>query len=112
PAATEAMPPVVLPPIGELNPDAVARGAVLYSRYCAQCHGGGGISSGVLPDLRSSPYLQKSGLFRLPPLEGALAQRGMPSFKDHLNADDIEAIRSYLIDMARVTLPGATVLPR
>ena len=36
----------------------------------------------------------------------------MPSFKDHLNADDIEAIRSYLIDMARVTLPGATVLPR
>ncbi len=112
PAATEAVPPVVLPPAGALSPDAVARGAVLYSRYCAQCHGGGGISSGVLPDLRSSPYLQKSELFRLPALEGALAQRGMPSFKAYLKADDIEAVRSYLIDMGRATLPGAQVLPR
>ena len=60
----------------------------------------------------AAPYLQKAGLLRRAPVEGAVAQRGMPSFKDHLNADDIEAIRSYLIDMARVTLPGATVLPR
>ena len=107
PAATESPRPVVLPPAGVLSPDAVARGATQYSRYCAQCHGGGGISAGVLPDLRSSPYLQKAELFRLPPLEGALAQRGMPSFKAYLNAHDIEAIRSYLIGMGRATLPGA-----
>lgn len=107
PAATESPRPVVLPPAGVLSPDAVARGATQYSRYCAQCHGGGGISAGVLPDLRSSPYLQKAELFRLPPLEGALAQRGMLSFKAYLNAHDIEAIRSYLIGMGRATLPGA-----
>ena len=107
PAATEASRPVVLPPAGTLRPGAVARGATLYSRYCAQCHRGGGISAGVLPDLRSSPYLQKAELFRLPPLEGALAQRGMPSFIAYLKADDIEAIRNYLIGMGRATLSGA-----
>ena len=109
PLATETARPVVLPPAGALNQGAVARGATLYARYCAQCHGGGGISAGVLPDLRSSPYLQKAELFRLPPLEGALAQRGMPSFKTYLKADDIEAVRSYLIGMGRATLTGAVV---
>ena len=107
PVATEVAPAVVLPPAGELNLDAVARGAVQYSRYCAQCHGGGGISAGVLPDLRSSPYLQSAELFRLPPLEGAFKDRGMPSFSAYLKAQDIEAIRSYLIGMGRATLPGA-----
>lgn len=107
PAATEAMRPVVLPPEGELNPEAVARGGAQFARYCAQCHGGGGVSAGVLPDLRSSPYLQSANLFRLPPLEGTLTKRGMPDFNAYLKADDIEDIRSYLIGMGRATLPGA-----
>ena len=67
----------------------------------------GGVSAGVLPDLRSSPYLQSATLFRLPPLEGILKKRGMPDFSAYLKADDIDAIRSYLIAMSRATLPGA-----
>ena len=81
----------------------------MYARYCAQCHGGGGISAGVLPDLRSSPYLQNADLFRLPPLKGSLLQRGMPRFSTYLKEGDIEAVRSYLTQMGRATLPGAEV---
>ena len=104
PAATETSRAVVLPPAGELNAQAVSRGAGTYARYCAVCHGGAGISAGVLPDLRSSPYLQSAALFRVPPLKAALASRGMPGFAQWLGETEIEDIRSYLIAMSRATL--------
>lgn len=106
PAATESPRPVVPPPEGEVKLEAVARGAAQFARYCAQCHGGGGVSAGVLPDLRSSPYLQSAALFRVPPLQGALKARGMPDFGAFVSEGDIDAIRSYLIAMGRATLPG------
>ena len=109
PAATEPARAVVPPPAGALDAAAVARGAAQFARYCAQCHGGGGVATGVLPDLRSSPYLQSAALFRVPPLQGALRESGMPDFSAHLHSEDVEAIRSYLIAMARATLPAAPV---
>lgn len=36
----------------------------------------------------------------------------MPSFSAYLNDNDVEAIRNYLIDMGRATLPGAPAAER
>lgn len=114
PAQPAPSPPSALPaaggdgaaaPAGEdARAAAVMRGGALYARYCAQCHGGGGISAGVLPDLRRSPYLADAALFRGPPLEGVLAARGMPRLAPWLDAADVEAVRQYVIAMAGVTI--------
>lgn len=75
----------------------IARGGDLFARNCAVCHGiaalGGG---GVLPDLRSSSPATFNSYQKII-LDGTLANEGMPSFKHSLNAEDVEAIRAYVI---------------
>lgn len=75
----------------------IARGGDLFARNCAVCHGiaalGGG---GVLPDLRSSSAATFNSYQKII-LDGTLANEGMPSFKHSLNAEDVEAIRAYVI---------------
>ena len=94
-AATQPTPPAAI----ELNASAetLAKGGDLFARNCAVCHGiaafGGG---GVLPDLRySSPATFTS--FQKIVLDGALINEGMPSFKHSMNAEDVQAIRAYVI---------------
>ena len=93
-----AQPPAA-PAAMELNASAemLAKGSDLFARNCAVCHGiaafGGG---GVLPDLRySTPATFTS--FQKIVLDGALINEGMPSFKHSMTADDVEAIRAYVI---------------
>jgi quinohemoprotein ethanol dehydrogenase len=77
--------------------EVIGKGGDLFARNCAVCHGlaalGGG---GVLPDLRySSPTTFNS--YTKIVLDGALASEGMPTFKNSLKAEDVEAIKAYVI---------------
>jgi quinohemoprotein ethanol dehydrogenase len=74
----------------------VTRGNQTFHHYCAVCHGVGVVSGGVLPDLRKS----NPGIYDILDkivLEGALANNGMPRFDAWLHADDVAAIRAYLL---------------
>ena len=97
------LPPIPETPLLPLNPPPLKateaqleHGYHLYSVRCAICHGGSGVSGGVLPDLRYSPLLASDGFFAVV-LDGALKDRGMAAWGRMLSHDDADAIRSYLI---------------
>ena len=85
------------PIASDLTPELVARGQGLFAQFCAVCHGLGAVGGGgVLPTLP----LSKPAVFEMYSdivLDGALASRGMPSFKKWITADDLAAIRAYVI---------------
>jgi quinohemoprotein ethanol dehydrogenase len=94
PAPPEA--PQVLNPPRDFGDAAMhARGQDLYQRNCTGCHEGGRIFSGF-PDLNYTVALNAPDLFKSIVVDGALAENGMISFKNSLNVDDAEAIRSFL----------------
>jgi alcohol dehydrogenase (cytochrome c)/quinohemoprotein ethanol dehydrogenase len=74
----------------------VERGSMIYGRYCLVCHSGGYDA----PVLRTSPMLHDGEMMKAIVLGGALSHKGMVSFSRALNADDVEAIRQYLIKRA------------
>jgi quinohemoprotein ethanol dehydrogenase len=80
----------------ELDAELVKRGSLTYHRWCMPCHGAGAVGGGVLPDLRRSdaPIYEALGAVVL---EGARAGAGMPRFDAWLGADDVTAIRAYLL---------------
>ena len=94
--------PTRTPPADDGDAAAIERGGRLYAHYCMQCHGAGAVAGGGMQDLRYSPYLDEVALFRRPPLEGLLTQRGMPDFSTSLQVADVDAIRAYVIRMAHV----------
>ena len=77
--------------------ETVAVGANLFAQHCAVCHGvaalGGG---GVLPDLKYSSAATLNSLQKIV-LDGALLGDGMPSFKQSLKSEDVDAIRAFII---------------
>ncbi len=86
--------PVEAPPPRLGDAASVARGEVLYSRYCSRCHSFG---RGLLPDLRNLPEGIHS-IFADIVLRGVLQAKGMARWDDVLSADDVTAIHAYLID--------------
>lgn len=86
--------PVETPPRRLGDAATVARGELLYSRYCSRCHSFG---RGLLPDLRNLPAGIHS-IFADIVLRGTLQARGMARWDDVLSADDVAAIHAYLID--------------
>jgi PQQ-dependent dehydrogenase (methanol/ethanol family) len=85
---------IPLPPPSPSNeafsPAQVAQGAAAYGARCAVCHGGY-----ILPDLRRSATIGDAAAFRSIVLGGALAERGMASFRDYLTEEQVEAIRAW-----------------
>ncbi len=81
--------------------DVVAKGAVLYGNTCSVCHGGGVLSSGVLPDLRRSPALADKKMWQAIVHDGALKDNGMVGFGKWMSPDDIEAVRGYVAGRSR-----------
>ncbi len=80
----------------DLDPEMVARGGATYHEWCLVCHGAGAVGGGVLPDLRKSA----PEIYAMLPeivLRGAFEKNGMPRFERWLDADDVEAIRAYLL---------------
>jgi quinohemoprotein ethanol dehydrogenase len=93
PPATPAWPaPAVLPT--HATQAQLQDGKLLYLMNCAVCHGGEVISGGAYPDLRHMSLATYNAFGFV--LGGALSSAGMPSFKDRLTADQIEAIRQYI----------------
>jgi PQQ-dependent dehydrogenase (methanol/ethanol family) len=80
----------------------VADGSRLYAANCGVCHGAAAIAVGIVPDLRSSPYLSDDGYFDIV-LNGSLKERGMVSFAPMINREQAAAIRSYVISQAHDT---------
>lgn len=101
PAAATAAPAVAEPePPAEIefaaSPEVIAAGAASYTQYCSVCHGANAVSGGVLPDLRYSPEAAMDAMEDIV-LRGTRAAQGMPAFAQVLSAEDVEAIRVYLL---------------
>jgi len=94
PPFKEAALPALPPRTG--SPQAIARGEVLYNRYCARCHVFG---RGLLPDLRRTAPALSPAFYEIV-LHGADQANGMGRFDDELTRAQVEAIQAYLIDQA------------
>jgi quinohemoprotein ethanol dehydrogenase len=89
--------PLPQPPEPEPDAAAVARGEVLYNRYCGRCHLFG---RGLLPDLRRmSPATH--AIFPDIVLRGAYVSKGMARWDDVLTLADAAAIHDYIVSQAR-----------
>ncbi len=95
PPAPPEVPQVLNPPPDFGDAAMHARGQDLYQRNCTGCHEGGRIFSGF-PDLNYTVALNAPDLFKGIVVDGALAENGMISFKNSLQPEDAEAIRSFL----------------
>ena len=95
-----AAPPVIVKDVWPAS--VVASGAVLYGNTCSVCHGGGVLSSGVLPDLRRSTALADKAAWQNIVHDGALKDNGMVGFSKWMTPNDIEAVRAYVADRARL----------
>jgi PQQ-dependent dehydrogenase (methanol/ethanol family) len=91
-------PPDVAPAAG------IESGKAIYHTYCGTCHGDSAVSTGVLPDLRYSPYLADAEDFARIVREGEFEERGMINFSAELSADDVARIRAYVIRRAHESL--------
>lgn len=87
------------PPAHTADAETVTLGKLLYHQYCSRCHGDGGISAGVLPDLR---YMDTAthALWDAIVLGGSLFDKGMPGFAAHLEKAETDAIHAYVIKRA------------
>jgi quinohemoprotein ethanol dehydrogenase len=74
----------------------VDRGAQVYGRWCAMCHGVNVASGGTIADLR---YAAPATLANLQKIvrEGAYNAQGMPSFTEWVTAEDVDAIRAFIL---------------
>lgn len=93
-------PPTLDPPENFGTEELLAEGESHYTEYCASCHGNSGRVSSLFPDLRYAAALNTSALFEAIVLDGILESNGMVAFREHLNADESEAIRAYVVSLA------------
>jgi quinohemoprotein ethanol dehydrogenase len=91
-----AVPAIPQPPAVEAPVEVVDAGELLYLRNCVVCHGAGVVSGGVLPDLRHSGR-EVFAAYQDIVLRGALEGQGMPRVDDRLQAEDVEAIKAFIL---------------
>ena len=76
--------------------ETLAEGARQYDNVCRTCHGFNVVSGGMMPDLRyMSPETQRD--FDAIVLGGLRAEKGMASFADKLNKEQVDAIYAYIV---------------
>lgn len=79
----------------------VAQGRTLYDNFCAVCHGGNGVSAGLVPDLRyriSDIYPAWDAIV----IQGGLRSNGMPAWNEYMSEEESEAIRDYIVHEAHL----------
>jgi quinohemoprotein ethanol dehydrogenase len=86
--------PTPAPPEG--SPADIARGEMLYNRFCGRCHVFG---RGLMPDLRRLTP-QTNQLFYDIVLNGLYQPKGMARWDDVLSRADAGAIHAYVLDQA------------
>jgi quinohemoprotein ethanol dehydrogenase len=90
----QATPPP--PDLPDVTPEMIGRGAGHFFTYCVFCHGAQGESRlSAYPDLFRL-NAQTHAAFEQIVLGGSLAQNGMASFADALDAEDVAAIQAFL----------------
>jgi quinohemoprotein ethanol dehydrogenase len=116
--AKKALPSVEPPPARALQtPPQFADQATIdigkqaYHRSCFACHGFVAISGGVTPDLRYSPVIGDKTAWDRIVMDGVLHDRGMISYKETFTAQQIEAIRAYVISRAHTARQWQTSPP-
>jgi quinohemoprotein ethanol dehydrogenase len=77
----------------------IARGATLFHRNCATCHGLQAVGGGAISDLRFSTA-ETHGRWNDIVLGGANLPAGMPSFADVLKPEDTRLIQAYVLSRA------------
>ena len=98
PVAKRVVRPVSMPR-PKASPEMIARGRSVYAENCFTCHGLGAHSSGLIPDLKTSPpevHAQWDAIVR----GGIRSDRGMASFASTVSADDAQAVQAYVLDRA------------
>lgn len=97
----KATPQLVLdPPAPAGTPQQVALGGKLYANSCSVCHGVSAVAGALNPDLRHSSTLGKPDIWQQVVHDGILAENGMVAWKDQFSAEEIEAIRIYVLKRA------------
>ena len=87
------------PPPAVADAARVAAGKALFDRFCGVCHGEAAVGGGVVPDLRTSPFLPVDAWYSIV-LDGALREGGMAPFAPVLDREQVSAIRDYVIHRA------------
>jgi len=82
-----------------IDEESFSRGRSLYAVHCMRCHGFAAKSSGLYPDLRHSEQ-GVHNIWKEIVIDGVFAGKGMASFKDSLNGDDVNDIHGYVIRQA------------
>jgi mono/diheme cytochrome c family protein len=77
-----------------------AVGKTKYEVICSVCHGMGAVSTTAIPDLRYSTAIVDADAFKAIVLEGTLAQKGMVSFASALSPEEVEGVRTWLVQEA------------
>ncbi len=91
-------PPIPDPPPLRASEETVQKGAAIFARTCAQCHGQ--LAVGGVKDLRQMTR-ETHAQFNDIVLKGLRVQKGMASFANLLSADDVEAVHAYVISRAQ-----------
>jgi quinohemoprotein ethanol dehydrogenase len=92
-------PEIPQPPALEGNAQQIAAGKKTYHRNCAVCHGLLAVGSYSIKDLR---YSDKSihDIYPNIVLDGIFAAKGMASFADLLEREDVDNIQAYVLSEA------------
>ncbi len=90
--------PIPDPPPLRASEETVRKGAAIYARTCAGCHGQ--LAVGGVKDLRQMTR-DTHAQFNDIVLKGVRVQKGMASFANLLSADDAEAVHAYVIARAQ-----------
>ena len=96
PPRAEFAPPPFAVSEERFTPAQLAEGEKFYFTYCSICHAGP-----TNPDLPRSAYATDADAWRAVLIDGVLADNGMASFADQLSADQAEAVRAYVLEMAK-----------
>jgi mono/diheme cytochrome c family protein len=94
------------PPAVTADAATLEKGFTVFHQTCTVCHGFFAESAGVLPDLRMSSNAVFASYKEIV-LDGSLAANGMASFADNLTADDVEAVRQYVLSQANTAWAAA-----
>jgi mono/diheme cytochrome c family protein len=76
----------------EFPPEQIAKGAALFARHCATCHGTRMRNPQWAIDLRTFPHNARARFVD----SVTNGKRNMPPWDDVLNPDDIEALWAYV----------------
>jgi quinohemoprotein ethanol dehydrogenase len=104
PPLPETTPSADPPPASTASPETLARGAQLFAKNCASCHGAE--ARGGVKDLRQMSSATHAQFLDIV-LGGVRQKSGMASFADLLSRDDADAVHAYLIKRANEDWSGA-----